>query len=198
MRRVRGLLVLGALALAAFTLPFAAACEDEEEPEATATTPVESPEATDSSQEEGTAIEIGLQEWAVLASATSAPAGSVTFTITNHSTEMEHEFKVVKTDLGAANLPTLDDGNADESQLDIAGAVAAEDLQMGDSATLTLNLEAGSYALICTLTHEAAMHMGGATEDAQVTPDETMAMDTQEDELQVHYRLGMRTDFTVE
>jgi uncharacterized cupredoxin-like copper-binding protein len=138
----------------------------------------------------------------VLPSPASAPEGTVTFNITNNSMEMEHELKVVKTDLGAGNLPTLDDGSADESQLDIAGAVGAEDLQVGDSASLTLDLEAGSYALICNLVHEAEEHMDGtATEGAQVTPDETMATDamgTAEGEMQVHYRLGMWTDFTVE
>jgi uncharacterized cupredoxin-like copper-binding protein len=81
-----------------------------------------------------------------------APAGSITFAMTNAG-ELEHEFIVIKTDKGAANLGT-ESGEADET-----GAIDELELEAGDSGELTLDLEAGPYALICNIEDHYAKGM---------------------------------------
>ncbi|MBK5268385.1 MAG: cupredoxin domain-containing protein [Acidimicrobiia bacterium] len=79
----------------------------------------------------------------------SAAAGEVTFVITNTGTE-EHEFVVLKTDLGIADLPF--DEAADEVLEDGEGVVALDEIESimpGETKTLTVTMEAGNYALIC-------------------------------------------------
>jgi uncharacterized cupredoxin-like copper-binding protein len=83
-------------------------------------------------------------EYAMTPEPTEITAGKVTFEVKNEGT-LVHEMVVVKTDKGAANLGT--DGEADES-----GAVdEVADLPAGESKTLELDLDAGSYALVCNL-----------------------------------------------
>jgi uncharacterized cupredoxin-like copper-binding protein len=83
-------------------------------------------------------------EYAMTPEPTEISGGKVTFEVKNEGT-LVHEMVVVKTDKGAANLGT--DGEADES-----GAVdEVADLPAGESKTLELDLDAGSYALVCNL-----------------------------------------------
>lgn len=115
-------------------------------------------------------VNVTLQEFSVIPDVTTAPAGSITFHITNDGPDDVHEFVVIKTDLAADALPTGDDGSVDEGggQMEVMGEV--EDLTVGDSEDLVLTLPAGSYVLICNIVEAG----------------------------EVHYELGMRTAFTVE
>jgi len=45
------------------------------------------------------AVKVTLTEWAVVLDKNSAPAGNVTFDVTNAGTKFKHEFVVIKTDL---------------------------------------------------------------------------------------------------
>jgi uncharacterized cupredoxin-like copper-binding protein len=81
-----------------------------------------------------------------------ASAGTVTFAVTNGGA-MEHEMVVIKTDKGAANLGEAN-GEADET-----GAVDEIVLPAGESGDLTVDLEAGDYALVCNLTGHYASGM---------------------------------------
>lgn len=121
---------------------------------------------------EGTTVDVTLQEWAVVPAVASAPAGEITFSITNDGPEDVHEFVVIKTDLEPGDLPTDDTGAVDEEGegMEVMGEV--EDLAVDASEDLTLTLEAGSYVLICNIYSE--------------------------DEQEAHYQEGMRTAFTVE
>ncbi len=95
----------------------------------------------------------------------SVAPGEVTFEVTN-SGDKEHEFVVFKTDLAIENLPF--DESADEVIEDGEGVThidEIESIQPGETKTLTVNLDAGNYALICNL--------------------------------KGHYRMGMRSAFTV-
>jgi len=79
----------------------------------------------------------------------SAPAGEVTFEVTNSGSE-EHEFVVVQTDLALDDLPF--DEAADEvieDELTVVDEI--ESLMPGETKTLTVTLESGGYALICNL-----------------------------------------------
>jgi uncharacterized cupredoxin-like copper-binding protein len=117
-------------------------------------------------------VQITLQEFSVAADPASVPAGSVTFEATNDGPDDVHEFVVIATDLAITELPTVEDGSVDETGegLEVIGEI--EDIPVGETRSVTLDLEAGNYALICNI------------------------YDADEDE--AHYQEGMRTSFTVE
>jgi uncharacterized cupredoxin-like copper-binding protein len=96
---------------------------------------------------------------------TSAPAGEVTFDITNDA-EQTHEFVVFKTDLAPDALPTDDEGNVDEEGEGVELVDEVEDISGGSSQSLTVNLDAGSYVLICNLPghYSQGMHAGFTAE----------------------------------
>ncbi len=120
-------------------------------------------------------VEISLGEWAVIAEPDEVAAGEITFEISNGGTD-PHEFVVVSTDEGPEDLPTKDDGSVDEDEVEIVDEVEEIPAPSGDavvSEELTVDLEPGGYALICNLVEE------------------------EDGETEVHYKLGMRTAFTV-
>ena len=119
---------------------------------------------------EGTTIDVTLQEWAVVVSEESAPAGEVTFAITNEGPEDIHEFVIFRTDLGIDDLPTDEDGVVDEEGEGIEVVDEVEDVEVGASAELTVTLDAGAYVLVCNIYDD--------------------------DEGEAHYQMGMRTAFT--
>ena len=118
-----------------------------------------------------TTVVVTVQEWAVLAAPDSAPAGDITFDVTNDGPEDIHEFVVIKTDLDAGDLPTDADGVVDEAGGRMEVIDEIEDIPVGEITSLTLALDAGDYVLICNIW------------DA--------------DDGEAHYRLGMRTAFSV-
>jgi len=118
-----------------------------------------------------TTVAVTLQEWAVLAEPGSAPTGDITFDVTNDGPEDIHEFVVIRTDLDAGDLPVDADGVVDEAGGGMEVIDEIEDIPVGESASLTVSLDAGAYVLICNIW------------DA--------------DEGEAHYTLGMRTPFTV-
>jgi len=120
----------------------------------------------------GAAIDVTLQEWSVLPAQASAPAGEVTFTVTNNGPDDVHEFVVIKTDLDPAALPTAEDGSVDEAggEMEVIGEI--EDIPVGETMDLAVTLAAGNYVLLCNI-YSA-------------------------DEDESHYQEGMRTAFTVE
>lgn len=119
----------------------------------------------------GGAVDVSLQEFAVGTDPTSIGAGEVTFTATNEGPNDTHEFVVFKTDLGVADLPTDENGVVDETGqgLELIGEI--EDIVVGDTQEVTLDLSAGNYVFICNIWDE--------------------------DEQEAHYVEGMRTSFTV-
>jgi uncharacterized cupredoxin-like copper-binding protein len=120
----------------------------------------------------GGAVEVTVQEFAVIPASSSAPAGDVTFDVTNEGPDDVHEFVVFLTDLAPDALPTIEDGSVDEEGegLELQGEI--EDIAVGDTQSVTLDLAAGNYVLICNI-YDA-------------------------DEQEAHYQEGMRVAFTVE
>ena len=147
---------VGALVALLSLLVFVAACGDDgDDADPTATEPaVVEPTAVDPTPDEPaagaeTTIDVSLTEFVVDPSAATAPAGAVTFSISNAGAS-PHNLKVVATDLGADALPVDDDAFAvDEDQVDIRAA--SSDLDAGEAEDLTVELEAGSYVLICNV-----------------------------------------------
>lgn len=119
----------------------------------------------------GGTVNVTLSEWAVQRDKAELPAGSITFEVTNIGPADIHEFVVVRTDLAPGSLPVDSTGAVDEGGggMEVMGEI--EDIEVGDSAELTLDLAAGKYVLICNIYSE--------------------------EENEAHYHEGMRTDFTV-
>ncbi|HKI29146.1 MAG TPA: hypothetical protein VKB32_06965 [Actinomycetota bacterium] len=118
------------------------------------------------------AVDVTVQEFAVIPASASAPAGDVTFNVTNEGPDDTHEFVVFATDLAPDALPTNEDGTVDEEGEGIEAVDEIEDIEVGDTQSLTVDLAAGNYVLICNI--------------------------YEEDEQESHYQEGMRVAFTVE
>jgi uncharacterized cupredoxin-like copper-binding protein len=86
----------------------------------------------------------------------SAPAGSVTFNISNEGPST-HEFVIVQTDDAPDALPTKD-GEVDEDKLTVVDE--QEDIAPSTTAALTTTLDAGSYVIICNIPghYQSGMH----------------------------------------
>lgn len=120
-----------------------------------------------------TTVDVTLREFSIAPSVASAPAGTVTFEVTNDGPNDVHEFVVVRTDLAPEALPTDADGAVLEDGDGMEVIDEIEDLAVGASETLMLTLEAGDYVLICNIVEE------------------------EDGETEAHYALGMRSAFTV-
>jgi uncharacterized cupredoxin-like copper-binding protein len=118
----------------------------------------------------GTTVEVTLQEFSVLLDSATAPAGSITFTVTNTGPEDVHEFVIVKTDLDPGDLPVDEEGAVTEDAEGMEVINEIEDIAVDATQELTVTLDAGSYVLICNIVEDG----------------------------EVHYAQGMRTAFTVE
>jgi uncharacterized cupredoxin-like copper-binding protein len=100
-----------------------------------------------SSEADGNTVTVTLQEFSVALDPATIQAGDVTFDTTNQGAEI-HEFEIVKTDTPAGDFEISDDV-ADFGDATIVDEV--EDVAPGTGASLTVNLEAGTYAVICNL-----------------------------------------------
>ncbi len=118
-----------------------------------------------------TQLDVSLAEFTITTSTTTVPAGEVYLLVQNAGPDDAHEFVVIKTDLAADALPTVD-GRVPEDEVDLLAEI--EPFAVGATGSLTLDLEAGSYVLICNIAEE------------------------EEGELESHYELGMRAPLTVE
>ncbi len=114
-------------------------------------------------------VDVKLQEWAVLPASSTVRTGSVTFDVSNVGPEWGHELVVVRTDLAFDDLPTKAGGSFDEAGTGITIIGEAENVAVGASESLTLDLAPGKYVLLCNIIED----------------------------IRFHYRLGMRTPFEV-
>ena len=121
-----------------------------------------------------TTVNITLDEFSVIATPNSAPAGKVKFHVTNVGEDV-HELVVLKTNLPPGMIPLNAEGDADEDAAGVANIGEKEDIASGASADLELDLGAGKYVLICNL--------------AMVEPDGS---------IEHHYAEGMYSGFTVQ
>lgn len=123
--------------------------------------------------DEGAKVDVVLSEFIVDPAENSVDAGEVTFALDNQGGEA-HEFVVVQA-ASADDLPVDGDGAFDEEAFgedNVLGEV--EDIEAGDTAELTLDLEAGDHLLLCNIVEE---------DDGGV---------------ESHFAQGMHTTFTVE
>ena len=137
------LLVLGAVGLSA--------CGSSSSSSSAATgTPASTtaPAATTAAATTGaTSIPVTLTEYKIKPAATSAPAGHVTFNVTNAG-QMKHQFTIIRTTKSAATV--LSKQNPDDDIPGARGEIAS--IAPGASKTLVIkNLKAGHYAIVCAL-----------------------------------------------
>ena len=93
------------------------------------------------------AVTATLTDTAIQVSSNSAPAGPITFHITNTSASELHEFVIIRTDLKANQLPLDANGNVAEDKLSSPGEKG--DIAAGQGGDLTITLPAGRYMFIC-------------------------------------------------
>jgi uncharacterized cupredoxin-like copper-binding protein len=94
-------------------------------------------------------VGVTLSDYEVDLEDSSASAGEVTFNIENDGPST-HEFVVFQTDLAADELPTDDTGTVEEGG-ELEPVDEVEDIADGDSADLTVDLDAGHYVVICNV-----------------------------------------------
>ena len=113
-----------------------------------------------SSDDDG-GVGVTLADFTITADPDSASAGEVTFDVTNDA-EQTHEFVVFQTDLAADQLPTEEGGDVDEAGEGVELVDEIEDIEGGSTQSLTVNLDSGSYVLICNLPGHSGqgMHAG--------------------------------------
>jgi hypothetical protein len=125
--------------------------------------------------EEGTTVDVTVREFEVIPVPDSAPAGDITFYVTNEGPDDIHELVVFATDLQPDALPTNPDGSVDETGEGVELIGEIEDIPVGQTMSTTLTLDPGSYVLICNIVEDL--------------PDGTV---------ESHYQEGMRVAFTAE
>ena len=147
MRSKRWLRLLGVLVGLTALLFIAAACDDDDDddngttPDATATAPADG-------DDDGGSVDVALaDDLTITPSVGSIAAGTVTFNVTNAGSDI-HNFRVIRSDLAIDALP-IDAGAVDEGSVDVRGSAA--DLSGGGTETVEVDLEAGSYVLICNV-----------------------------------------------
>lgn len=109
--------------------------------------------ATTTAVAAGGTVSVSLNQWTITPSATTVPAGSVNFDVTNDGT-VTHEFVVLQTDTPASEIPIKSfEGEADRINEDTAGTNVGEtgDMEAGATQTLTLDLAPGHYVFVCNL-----------------------------------------------
>lgn len=151
---------------AAVVWSFAAGCGDDDEDEA-------------AEEAGGEQVNVVLSEWVVEPEPASVDAGEITFVADNQGGE-PHELVVVEAD-SADDLPVADDESFDEEAFgkdEVLGEV--EDVASGDTKELTLDLEPGSYVVLCNIVEEEG--------EMEMEPGTSLS----------HFSNGMHASFTVE
>ena len=149
------LLVLGV------ALVVAAACGDDDdgdEAPAAGETPINAAGDTPAA----TTVDVGLEEFAVNPAQDIADAGTLTFSVSNDGA-IPHNFLVIRTDLASDALPTAD-AQVDEGQVDVAASIP--EYAAGDTEEVSVDLEPGSYVLICNVAghYDSGMRAGFTVE----------------------------------
>ena len=101
-------------------------------------------------------VNVDLFEYQIVPDLDAVAAGSVTFSASNVG-GATHELVIVRTDLAPDALPVGEDGAVDESGEGIAVVGRIEEFAAQSDASVTVDLEAGSYVLICNIVEGAAI-----------------------------------------
>lgn len=92
-------------------------------------------------------ISAELKDFSITLGRNTASAGSIQFDVKN-SGAVVHEFVVLDTDIAAGSLPIAGDGVSEEGMTVVD---EIEDIAVGATPNLTVNLTPGHYAIICNV-----------------------------------------------
>ncbi len=109
-----------------------------------------------------TTVDVGLEEFAVNPAQDTVDAGTLTFSVSNDGA-IPHNFLVIKTDLASDALPTAN-AQVDEGQVDVAASIP--EYAAGETEEVSVDLEPGSYVLICNVAghYDSGMRAGFTVE----------------------------------
>jgi len=155
---MRKLLSLVTLGLVALVLAIGAVACDDDDDDGDGNgedTPLATEDGVETPEDggDGSTVNVDLLEFQVVPDVTSAPAGSITFNASNIGGDV-HELVIIRTDLDPSALPPAEDGSVDEAGEGIEVIDEIEEFDPGGEESLTVPLEAGSYALICNVVEE--------------------------------------------
>lgn len=97
----------------------------------------------------GDGIAVTLRDFAIELGETSAPAGSVTFDVVNDGPSV-HEFELIDTDIAADSFE-VESGVAATTADGGVIVDEVEEVAPGTNTGLTVDLEPGTYALVCNI-----------------------------------------------
>ena len=129
MSKSRSLLLLGGLLAVSVLLVACGGDDDDDVPTGPSTT-----------------VNAIVREFSIVPEITSAPAGDFAFDVNNRGPALEHEFKVIRTDLAHDALPVIGD-QVDEAAVDVVFAIE----KFGAGRLGRTTLAAGSYVFICNV-----------------------------------------------
>ena len=152
----------------------ALACSDGEAPDSSAATATETEATPASTQSLETpaagVVAVALVEYQVRPDVATAPAGQVTFNARDLGGN-NHELLVIKSDLSPESLPTNPHGSFDEASADVEIVDEIEELEPQGTGSVTVELEAGAYVLICNVVDQSGSHYSlGMRTAFEVTP----------------------------
>jgi uncharacterized cupredoxin-like copper-binding protein len=101
-------------------------------------------------------VVVTLKDFSLTATPGTFAAGDITFGIQNDGPSV-HEFVILRTDDEPGALP-VENGLIPEDEIDLVDE--AEDIAPGTDTSLSVNLQPGSYVLVCNLPahYAAGMH----------------------------------------
>ena len=157
--------LLTLLSLAVLSLGLLAACEDDEDGDATnGETPAGNGTVTATPADGGEAstVAVELNEWNVVPDPDSVSTGEVTFEAENTGS-IPHNLLIIQSDEAPDSLP-VESNQVPESEVDIVGRI--EQFPAGETQSTTVDLESGSYILICNIPahYEQGMFAGFTVE----------------------------------
>ena len=91
-----------------------------------------------------------VEEWKVNVSAQSAEAGEVIFAMANYGS-VQHEFLVTKTSYEPGKIPIGSNNRFDEEDKGLSVVDEIPEWAVNESKVLKVNLEAGTYELLCNI-----------------------------------------------
>ena len=91
-----------------------------------------------------------VEEWKVNISAQSAEAGEVIFAMANYGS-IQHEFLVTKTSYEPGKIPIGSNNRFDEEDKGLTVVDEIPEWAVNESKVLKVNLEAGTYELLCNI-----------------------------------------------
>jgi len=102
-------------------------------------------------------VDVALTTYKITLSKNTANAGDIVFHVHNDATDLKHEFVIFKTDLAPDSLPLNSEGAVDEEGAGVTHVDEVE-VEVGQSADLPVNLQAGNYVLICNINDNNEQH----------------------------------------